>query len=92
MTLHYLKLRDEFFDSVKNGVKNFEIRKDDRGFKVGDTVVLQWVGTEQQMLKLKLDDKDPPIITRFVSYILTYEDFPAGLQPGYVVLGLRRVQ
>ena len=92
MTLHYLKLSDRFFDPVKNGVKNFEIRKDDRGFKVGDTIVLQWVGTEQQMMKLNLNDQEPPTITRFISYILTHEDFPAGIQPGYVVLGLRRVQ
>ena len=39
--IHELKLRKEFFDYVRFGVKKFEIRKDDRGFNVGDTLVLK---------------------------------------------------
>ena len=39
--IHELKLRREFFDYVRFGVKKFEIRKDDRGFNVGDTLVLK---------------------------------------------------
>lgn len=40
-TFHELKIRREFFDYVRFGVKKFEIRKDDRGFNVGDTLVLK---------------------------------------------------
>lgn len=39
--IHELKLRREFFDYVRFGIKKFEIRKDDRGFNVGDTLVLK---------------------------------------------------
>ena len=92
MSLHYLKLSDKYFDAVKNGVKTFEIRKDDRGYRVGDTLVLQWIGSEEQMMKLALNEQDPPTITRYISYILTHDDFPNGLKEGYVILGLRRVQ
>lgn len=39
--IHELKLRKEFFDYVRFGIKKFEIRKDDRDYKVGDTLVLK---------------------------------------------------
>jgi len=38
---HYLKIRPQFFSDVKNGLKTFEIRKDDRGFAVGDQLALE---------------------------------------------------
>lgn len=38
---HTLKLDVRFWELVKSGVKNFEIRKDDRGFKVGDVLKLK---------------------------------------------------
>ena len=40
MKIHELKLDTEFFDDVKSGKKNFEIRKNDRNFEVGDTLFL----------------------------------------------------
>ncbi|WP_212746597.1 DUF3850 domain-containing protein [Lactococcus raffinolactis] len=40
MKIHELKLDTEFFDDVKLGKKNFEIRKNDRNFEVGDTLHL----------------------------------------------------
>lgn len=41
MTTHELKLDIRYFDDVKSGKKNFEIRKNDRDFKVGDTLILE---------------------------------------------------
>lgn len=38
--MHSLKILPEFFNEIITGKKTFEIRKDDRGFKVGDTLVL----------------------------------------------------
>jgi len=38
MTEHVLKLNQRYFDAVKNGIKTFEVRKDDRDFKLGDTL------------------------------------------------------
>lgn len=38
--VHKLKILPEFFIAVETGVKNFEIRKNDRDFKIGDEVEL----------------------------------------------------
>lgn len=38
---HDLKIRPEYFNPVRNGLKTFEIRKNDRGFEPGDTVILR---------------------------------------------------
>lgn len=38
MKLHILKIRPCYFYYVHEGFKNFEIRKDDRGYEVGDLI------------------------------------------------------
>ncbi|AKG88281.1 DUF3850 domain-containing protein [Listeria monocytogenes] len=38
---HELKIAPEYFEAVTEGRKTFEIRKNDRNFEVGDTLVLQ---------------------------------------------------
>lgn len=40
---HELKILPPFFEAVRSGVKTFEVRKNDRGFQSGDSVVLmEW--------------------------------------------------
>lgn len=39
--VHSLKTWPEYFEPVLAGVKTFEIRKNDRGFKVGDILALE---------------------------------------------------
>lgn len=41
MTTHELKLDVRYFDDVKSGKKNFDIRNNDRDFKVGDILELK---------------------------------------------------
>lgn len=41
MKIHELKLDVKYFDEVKDGNKNFEIRKNDRDFNVGDILKLK---------------------------------------------------
>lgn len=36
MTTHTLKICKKYADAVMSGAKTFEIRKNDRGYKVGD--------------------------------------------------------
>ena len=38
---HELKTLPEYFQRILSGEKNFEVRKNDRGFQKGDTVILQ---------------------------------------------------
>lgn len=37
---HELKTWPDFFDAIWNNEKHFELRKDDRGFQAGDTLLL----------------------------------------------------
>ena len=41
MTLHELKIWPEFFSKILDGSKTFELRYNDRRFKVDDEVMLQ---------------------------------------------------
>lgn len=46
---HTLKTWPGPFTAVSNGVKTFEIRKDDRNFQVGDSLILQeWLPGQQE--------------------------------------------
>ena len=38
---HILKTWPRYFDDVRWGVKRFEVRRDDRGFRVGDLLLLR---------------------------------------------------
>ena len=39
--IHYLKILPKYYKEVINGNKKFEIRKNDRGFALFDTIVLR---------------------------------------------------
>jgi hypothetical protein len=41
MTVHELKTSHKLFVDVYNGVKKFDVRYNDRGFAVGDTLLLK---------------------------------------------------
>lgn len=78
LLIHTLKLADKFWDAVKNGPKTFEIRKDDRHFEVGDTILFKHVGGSGHWVM------GPYRVT----YILRSADFPDGIRDGYVVMGI----
>jgi hypothetical protein len=81
VTKHALKVWPEFFHPLMTGEKTFEIRKNDRYFKVDDTLHLQeWNPTRNIYTGRELWKR--------VSYIT---DFPAGIREGYVVMGLSSV-
>lgn len=79
MTVHYLKIKPEYYKDVLYGLKTFELRKNDRNFQVGDILML-----------IKLDDKGnetEQVIRKKVTYIL--KDCPQyGLKEGYAILGI----
>lgn len=41
MKIHELKITPEYFEAVRTRRKQFELRKDDRGYEVGDLVRLK---------------------------------------------------
>ena len=36
--IHLLKIEDEYLKAIKNGIKTFELRKNDRDYQVGDLI------------------------------------------------------
>jgi hypothetical protein len=84
---HELKTDPEAFDAVASGLKNFEIRFDDRGFQVGDTLILQ--RTRHSRLEMQngsLLEYTGQIERRVVTYILRGPIY--GLQTGWVIMAL----
>lgn len=82
MSLHFLKIAPEYFSPLANGIKLFEIRKSDRDFKIGDLVML-----EEFNLKEKKYTGRAVCVT--IMYVLTHEDFPLGIKPGFCVMSVK---
>lgn len=81
MTQHPLKTLAPFFDAVADGSKTFELRKNDRNYQVGDTLLLErWC--EPGPLQ---DTKTAPI-RKTVTYVLRGGQY--GLDREFCILGL----
>ncbi|MGL4760385.1 MAG: ASCH/PUA domain-containing protein [Sarcina sp.] len=78
MKQHELKILEEYFNALADGSKTFELRKNDRDFKVGDS------------LKLK-EIKDNSFTGRFLEYEVSYvlKGGAYGLEEEYCILGIR---
>ena len=87
MTNHDLKLNDKYFDDVVLGFKTFEVRKNDRDYKVGDTLTLHRVDDNGCYMEKAYKGWTKLFVE--VTYILTHEDFPAGVPEGYVVMSIK---
>lgn len=82
MARHHLKTWPAPFAALWVGAKTFEVRKNDRGFAVDDTLILQeWFPEGSQW--------GERIVSADVAYIL-HGSF--GVQPGYVVMALKNVR
>ena len=80
---HTLKILPQYYEEVKAGIKDFELRKNDRDYMIQDTVILKAWENGQYL------DKEP--LKRTIKYIL--KDCPEyGLMNGYVILGLERME
>lgn len=89
MKVHELKLDDVYFNDVRDGIKTFEIRNNDREFLIGDLLVLSRYGngcylTKDKQAKVKkVDIHDADTILMSVDYITDYEQ-----KDDYVVMGI----
>lgn len=72
-----LKVEPKYFEAQEKGNKNFEIRKKDRGYQVGDLLFLHEYEDSQYTGRL---------LVRKVTYITSYKQ-----KEGYVVLGTKRL-
>jgi ASC-1-like (ASCH) protein len=77
--IHELKTWNEYFDDVFMGHKTFEVRKADRTFAKGDTLILkEWNPKTEQYTGRKL--------ARNVSYVLKGGQF--GVESVFVVMAI----
>jgi len=84
MSEHELKVWPEYFEALAAGRKTFEIRKNDRDFQRGDTLVLREYAPGP-------DEYTGFAVKRKVSYILNGDEpmgFAFGLRTGFVAMGL----
>lgn len=75
--IHQLKISKKYFDDVQNGTKTFEVRKNDRGYNVGDVLILKEI------------DYNNNYTGRTIKVKVTYFFSLFGLATGYCVLGVK---
>lgn len=75
---HELKILPKYFSEVYSGNKTFEVRKNDRNFKVGDMLILKEWDIENQ----KFTGNQ---VKRKITYILDNKIY---LKKGFVILSL----
>lgn len=78
---HIIKIRTEYYNAVLAGRKKFELRRDDRFFREGDSVILkEWNACEEKYTGRWQQVE--------ISYVL--RDCPEyGLMPGFCIFGWR---
>lgn len=75
--VHSVKIGKEFFEDVKNNVKTFELRKNDRNYKVGEILELH---------EYEAGEETGRTCRKLITYML--KEF-TGLQNGYCILGIK---
>jgi len=85
--VHVLKTDMEVFEAVLCGEKNFEIRKNDRGFQVGDKLMLkETFHSGEEMAKGKPLNYTGRIIRADVTYIMNGPKY--GLAEGWCIMSI----
>lgn len=78
--IHELKILPEYFEAVLMGYKTFEVRKNDRNFKKGDTLILkEWDDFRRAFTGREL--------SRAVTYV--FEGGSFGLEKGFVIMAIQ---
>lgn len=75
--VHSVKIGKEFFEDVKNNIKTFELRKNDRNYKAGEILELH---------EYEAGEETGRTCRKLITYML--KEF-TGLQDGYCILGLK---
>lgn len=73
---HELKILPAYFDAVYDGRKKFEVRFNDRGYQVGDTLILREYEKGQYTGR---------VVEKKVTYVL---ENSIGTEPHYCILSI----
>lgn len=80
--IHNVKILPQYFEPVVMGIKNFELRKDDREYQVCDLLVLkEWDPDSENYTGRET--------VRRISYKLKHAP---GIEEGYCVLGIEECE
>ncbi len=79
MQAHELKTEPKFFERVLQGHKKFELRFNDRGYRLGDLLILR-----------EFDTVDGYTSRTLVASVKYLTDYKRALRPGYVAMSLSR--
>ena len=79
---HRIKILESFADAVYSGEKNFEVRKNDRGYQKGDVV---WFTVLYDSDKLEMTCHPLNAVPYEITYVLS----GWGIEDGYVVFGIK---
>lgn len=80
--VHHLKTYTAFFEDVRKGIKQFQVRKNDRNYQVGDTLILEEFDPVEKI-------KTGAWVPELIIYKLDDERF---CKEGFVVLGIKEIQ
>lgn len=86
LEVHQLKTVQPYFDDIWENGKNFEVRRNDRNFKVGDVLML--LEYDPSKANDTGDGYTGMCITAKITYILNN---PQYCKEGYVILGIEIV-
>lgn len=91
-TVHELKVWPEFYKALDSRTKEFEVRKNDRNYRVGDVLWLREFDPDKAFIPANIDGSfcyTGRYMYREITYILTGGQF--GIEPEYVVMNLADV-
>lgn len=83
-TEHELKCWPEFYREIESGRKTFELRKDDRGYRCGDVLLLREWRRNRIVNTIGDGDYTGRALRRTVTYVLSGDV----IQPGFVCMSL----
>lgn len=89
--IHELKTWPEYFEKLVSGEKNFELRRNDRDYMIGDVLVLrEWkpMGFNTVAPNERTGDYTGREVRRKISYVLSNVPVGFGLMNDYCILGL----
>ncbi|MDU7365400.1 DUF3850 domain-containing protein [Clostridium sp.] len=95
MKIHELKIYPQYFSEVLSGNKTFELRKNDRGFEVGDVLILKeftpgiYDSTRTEKVAVQTKGYTGKEIKKVISYIYKGCENGLGLRSGFCILGLQ---
>jgi len=87
MSEHILKVQPPYFEALFDGSKTFEVRRNDRAFQTGDTLIL-WEYDGGACVDIACLVCAPRSLRKVVTFVYGGDPRFGGIEPGHVVLAL----